>query len=525
MPAPSSSAESKPAVGGKIFAVSGDPVSGAHVRVISRGHAIAETMTDAAGHFGFDKLAVTGPIRVGADHDPEGAVRSAEIVVSSTPSDVSLVLAPAGIGGQVVDGEDGHSIANASLSVEAPFAVAGIAGDAAGAFHLVAVPFEATAVVVVADGYRATRVVLEPREDRPEPSLRIVLHAAPPIEGAVVDVDGHPIHAQVVACANRAAEIRVDSADDGTFKLPAATIGCDAFATHDGMAPSDSVSIASGRHLSLSLGAPGAIAGFVVDDRGRSVDEFSVGVESFIPLRGTTAAPRGGAAFSRGAFRLDHLTPGTYVLTASTPGRPPARSSAVVVKSSSVTDGVTIAVAPGGVVEGRVVDDRSAPVEGVELRFDLVSVVGASDAVATTNASGRYRLEGAPSGLFTVSAHKDGFKMKLLSGMTVASGATTTKDLTLTKGNGVELTGIGANLRVGGNGVTFGGVVPGNPAALAGLRAGDRIVSIDGEEIAGLSLADAIQRLRGDPGTVVGVTVERGGETLDVPITRAAIVQ
>lgn len=501
----------------------GEPVNGVHVRVISRGHATAETVTNALGHFEFDKVAA-GPIRVEADHDPEGAARSAEIAVSSAPSDVSLVLAPAGIGGQVVDGDDGHAIANASLSVEAPFAVAGVTSDAAGAFHFAAVPFEATAVVVVANGYRSTRVVLEPREDRPEPSLRVVLRAAPPIEGDVVDADGKAIHAQIVACANTATETHVESADDGSFKLPPATIGCDAFATHDGMAASDSVSIA-GRHISLRLGAPGAIAGFVVDDRGRSIDEFSVGVESFVPLRGSAGGRRGSTTFRRGAFRIDQLVPGTYVLTASTAGRPPARSTAVVVKSGAVTDRVTIAVAPGGAVEGRVVDEHNVPIEGVELSFDLVSVVGTSDAVAKTSSSGRYRLEGAPSGLFTISAHKDGFKTKLLSGMTVASGATTTKDVTLTSGSGLELTGIGANLRLSGDGIVFAGVVPGNPAELAGLHAGDRVVRIDDEEVAGLSLTDAIQRLRGDAGTVVGLTVQRGGETLDLTITRGAIAQ
>ncbi|MGH7329726.1 MAG: PDZ domain-containing protein, partial [Polyangiaceae bacterium] len=126
---------------------------------------------------------------------------------------------------------------------------------------------------------------------------------------------------------------------------------------------------------------------------------------------------------------------------------------------------------------------------------------------------------------FTVSAHKDGYRTKLVSGMTVGSGATTTKDIALTKGKGLELSGIGANLRTVGSGITFAGILPGNPAAGVGLQPGDRIVRIDGAEIAGLSLADAIQELRGDPGTVVGLTVERGGETLDVTITRGAIVQ
>ena len=58
-------------------------------------------------------------------------------------------------------------------------------------------------------------------------------------------------------------------------------------------------------------------------------------------------------------------------------------------------------------------------------------------------------------------------------------------------------------------------------------RAGDRVVRIDGEGTDGMSLSDAIQRLRGEEGTSVGVSVERPktGETVDVMIVRAAIVR
>lgn len=510
---------------GRILTSSGDAVNGAHVHVISGSRAVAETATDSAGHFAFDHLA-NGRVRVEAEHDPEGAVRSAEVSVSNVAIDLTLVLAPAGISGQVLDGDDGHAIAGASLSIEgAPFEVAGVTADSAGTFRFGAVPFDATAVVAVASGYRASHVVLEPREEGPEPSLHIVLHAAPPIEGDVVDADGDKIHAQIVACEGTSLETRVESGDDGGFRLPPSTLGCDAFATHDAMAPSETVSILEGRRLSLRLGAPGAIAGFVVDDRGAAVDAFSVGVESFVPLHGQNAAPRSAQEFGRGAFRLEHLVPGTYVLTATTADRPPARSSPIVVRSGATTDGVTIAIPPGGVVEGRVVDADNQPLADVELRFDFVSDVAESDAFAKTDSFGHYRLEGAPAGLFTVSAHEDGYKTKLVPGLRVASGATMTKDIMLTKGGGFELSGIGANLRSVGNAITIGGILPGNPADLIGLKAGDRIVRIDGEEIEGLSLADAIQELRGDPGTVVGITVLRGGETIDVAITRGAIVQ
>jgi membrane-associated protease RseP (regulator of RpoE activity) len=224
-------------------------------------------------------------------------------------------------------------------------------------------------------------------------------------------------------------------------------------------------------------------------------------------------------------FRLERLVPGTYVLTAATAGRPPARSTPILVNSGAVTDNIKIVIAQGGVIEGNVFDEQHAPLADVELRFDLVSVVAQSDAVATTDASGHYRLEGAPPGLFTISTHKDGYRTKLVSGLSVSSGRTIAKDITLTKGNGLELAGIGATLAPSGNGIALAAVLSGDPADRVGLQVGDRIVRIDGEEIAGLSLVDAIQRLRGEPGAVVGLTVERGGETLDVTITRGMLMR
>ncbi|MFZ5540369.1 MAG: tetratricopeptide repeat protein [Pseudomonadota bacterium] len=67
-------------------------------------------------------------------------------------------------------------------------------------------------------------------------------------------------------------------------------------------------------------------------------------------------------------------------------------------------------------------------------------------------------------------------------------------------------------------------VLTDSPAARAGLRAGDRVIAVDGKEVTGLSVAEVVQRLRGAPGTSVTVTVRREGsdEPLAVTIERAA---
>lgn len=50
------------------------------------------------------------------------------------------------------------------------------------------------------------------------------------------------------------------------------------------------------------------------------------------------------------------------------------------------------------------------------------------------------------------------------------------------------------------------------PASRAGIRSGDLITRIDGESIKGLSLTEAIERMRGEPGTGIVLTVVREGE-------------
>ena len=54
--------------------------------------------------------------------------------------------------------------------------------------------------------------------------------------------------------------------------------------------------------------------------------------------------------------------------------------------------------------------------------------------------------------------------------------------------------------------------LPGSPAAEAGMRAGDRIVRIDGKTTEGLSLADAVKLMHGETGTSVVLTVLHKGE-------------
>lgn len=522
-----------PVVQGRILGADGSPVNGATVRAIAPSPSYvvyADTKSDAAGAFSFAHLSAER-VRLEADHDADGSVTSAELHLTEGQStEVTLVLATAGVRGTVVDSSD-HAVAGAVLSVEGvPWAVGGATSDVDGAFRLGCVPDGVKALVAVAQGYETARVSLPRRDEPAELVVRVRLVSASPTVGDVHDPDGNPIRARVVACEGQPSEASVMSGEDGTFQLPPSTIGCGAVAQHDEYGPSDMVSLFEGRRAQLRLRAGGAIEGQVVDENGAAVESFTIGVESFSGAqpRGSGASPRK-VDDPRGAFRLEKLAPGSYVLTAGTPSRPPSRSDPVTASAGTTTTGVRIVLPLGGSVVGHVFDERHVPIEGVELRFDAVSTVMESGARARTDGSGQYRLDGAPTGPFTLRAQKERFRVRMISGLRVDSRGTLTEDLTLhaVDDAGLEFAGIGANLGQMPEGITLSAVFPGGPAERSGLRGGDRILAIDGESADGMSIADALQRLRGEPGTSVGVSVRRSktNETVDVVVERAALAR
>ena len=58
------------------------------------------------------------------------------------------------------------------------------------------------------------------------------------------------------------------------------------------------------------------------------------------------------------------------------------------------------------------------------------------------------------------------------------------------------------------------------PAAKAGIKPGDIITALDGKTVLGISLADAVQRMRGAPNTQIMLTIKRAGidKPLEVPM-------
>ena len=89
--------------------------------------------------------------------------------------------------------------------------------------------------------------------------------------------------------------------------------------------------------------------------------------------------------------------------------------------------------------------------------------------------------------------------------------------------------GIGAQVSSApdGNGVIISKPLPNTPAEKAGIKAGDRIIAVNGEDATSWSVLEAVNKIRGPEGTDVTLTVEHVGslDTVDITITRGTIDQ
>ena len=66
--------------------------------------------------------------------------------------------------------------------------------------------------------------------------------------------------------------------------------------------------------------------------------------------------------------------------------------------------------------------------------------------------------------------------------------------------------------------------IDGTPAQKAGVRAGDKILQIDGKDTFGMNIQDAVAKIRGERDTKIVLGLGRNGKKLDVTIIRAKIV-
>lgn len=83
--------------------------------------------------------------------------------------------------------------------------------------------------------------------------------------------------------------------------------------------------------------------------------------------------------------------------------------------------------------------------------------------------------------------------------------------------------GIGIQVGIKDEKVTIIAPVEGSPAERVGLKSGDVILKVNGEEVTDPKLESTVSKIKGKAGTSVDLTILRGDETLDVAVPREEI--
>lgn len=84
--------------------------------------------------------------------------------------------------------------------------------------------------------------------------------------------------------------------------------------------------------------------------------------------------------------------------------------------------------------------------------------------------------------------------------------------------------GIGSLVRGGGDYVVISEIYKGFPADLAGIKAGDILKKVDGVSLKGFSTDRVSDKLKGNPGTPITLTIEREGKEFDYSLKREKII-
>jgi carboxyl-terminal processing protease len=85
-----------------------------------------------------------------------------------------------------------------------------------------------------------------------------------------------------------------------------------------------------------------------------------------------------------------------------------------------------------------------------------------------------------------------------------------------------DMSGLSFNVEPGGR-IAVTSVEPGSPGDEAGIREGDRVHTVDGQELTAGGLAALKKRLRGE-GEAVRLELERGAERVDASFTTKRLI-
>jgi hypothetical protein len=388
-----------------------------------------------------------------------------------------------------------------------------------GRFELPGIPAGSARVSARAFGYRDGDTEVDIVADDLV-TLRLQVTPRPGFGGLVLDVSGRPVPDAAVVIAgpldtdDTVLSPATSSDDKGRFWLeevppPPAR----ARARHQRHGPSEWVAIAgSETDLTLRLTAPGKLVGQVVDELGRPLPAFTIAAAG----RNQSVNDAGGR------FETAALEPGRYTVTASAADRPAVRTVKFEVLGGHDTDVGTIVLGRGGSVVGTVVGASTGE-----------PIHGASAAImrrgrTRTGPDGSFKLDGLSSESVSVWIRAPGHAARLLTGVVPPEGSDYDLGLIQLKADpdgraGLQYSGVGIQIGIRPDRLMIDRVYPGSPAAEAGLETGAAVVGVNGFDITDLTPRQAVEMMRGEPGTEVSLQVLTASGVQAVRIRRAEV--
>ena len=79
--------------------------------------------------------------------------------------------------------------------------------------------------------------------------------------------------------------------------------------------------------------------------------------------------------------------------------------------------------------------------------------------------------------------------------------------------------GLGIQISIRDKVLTVMTPIAGTPASRSGIQSGDQIIKINGKSTAGITIDNAVEKLRGEPDTKVTISIRRKGESKDIDYT------
>jgi protocatechuate 3,4-dioxygenase beta subunit len=272
-----------------------------------------------------------------------------------------------------------------------------------GSFTLDNVPLGAINFVASAPGYTTTRMNLNVEEGKPITNLEVELDTGVRLFGKITAPDGTALADATVSLAMmggpgmnvaRATDQRTVTNSSGEYELDALEPGEETIeVSHSKYLPERKTVELKGheQRLDVQLSAGNRVSGVVVTESGAPVADADV---SAFASGGFPSSEKTDAS---GRFEFDSLSPARYQFSASKAGYVETTMKDVDVAAGTP---VRLVLKSGGTIYGSV---RGLTAE--ELTTTTVEARGAeSNATATVDANGAYRLEGVPAGTVSVRA-------------------------------------------------------------------------------------------------------------------------